>query len=312
MMPLTRYRDNPILEPADMPFPCYAVFNAGAIRFKGRYLLLLRVDDLTRKSRFHLAHSENGVDFKVDPEPVVLPRYSIEARVGQDRWGAFDMRVTELDGLYYIFHALPLRDDGCCIGLCTTSDFKVFEPIYASQPFNRNAVLFPEKINGLYCRLDRPQNTNEYGAMWVSYSPDLRYWGDHMPLQTPVTPWNSLKSGAGCIPIKTDKGWLIIYHGVGGQASGVNYFLGACLLDLANPENVIAAPREFILAPEKDYECIGQVPNVVFTGGAIETDEGVLNIYYGGADTRICLAQTTVGDLVRFCIEHDDPSARNQ
>jgi len=140
------------------------------------------------------------------------------------------------------------------------------------------------------------------GVMWISYSPDLIYWGNSMPIETPKSAWSHIKVGAGCVPIKTPKGWLEIYHGVAFTCSSNNYYLGVALLDLENPSKVIAAPKQFILAAEKDYECIGQTPNVVFTGGAIETHDGKLNVYYGAADTRMCLAQTTVQELLDFCL----------
>jgi len=204
-----------------------------------------------------------------------------------------------------VLHAAWLGKWGCSIGIATTEDFINFKPQpYLSVPSNRNAVLFPEKINGLYARLERPQNVDGKGETWISYSPDLDFWGRSMPLNMPDTAWCMGHNGAGAIPIKTDKGWLEIYHATCETCSSVNYHLGAMLLDLEDPSKVIAAPKQFILAAEKDYECMGQTPNVVFTSGAVEMPDGTLNIYYGGADTRMCLAQTTVKDLVEFCLEN--------
>jgi len=190
--------------------------------------------------------------------------------------------------------------------LATTDDFVNFTPLYnLSEPSNRNAVLFPEKINGMYCRLDRPQNCSDAGSIWVNYSRDLEFWGRAMPVKMPKVQWNRNKCGAGAIPIKTDKGWLEIYHATASTCSSENYYLGAMLLDLEDPSKVVAAPRSMVLAAEEVYECVGQTPNVVFTSGAVEMPDGALNIYYGGADTRMCLAQTTVEDLVRYCLEND-------
>ncbi len=299
--PLIRYEGNPILTPEQMPFRCYSVFNAGAIRFKDEYLLLLRVEDYSRRTDFYVATSKDGINFSVRSEPINYPLTEIEKRYRKGH--RFDMRITYLENTYYVCHALWL-DPGCMIAMAKTEDFVNFEPLpYTSVPSNRNAVLFPEKINGLYARLERPQNIDGSGIMWVSYSPDLVYWGKSMPLDIPVTPWSGKKIGAGTVPIKTREGWLEIYHGVGGTCSTENYYLGVALLDLDDPSRVIAAPRECILAAEKEYECIGQVPNVVFTCGAIETDDGKLNIYYGGADTRICLAQTTIDTLIDYCLK---------
>jgi beta-1,4-mannooligosaccharide/beta-1,4-mannosyl-N-acetylglucosamine phosphorylase len=298
---LRRYEGNPIITPDDMPFNCYTVMNSGATMFKGQVVLILRVEDCCRLTNFYIAKSDDGIHFTVSPEPIKYPLSPTEERIGPAH--RFDMRITQLEGKYYGFHAAWMHPWGCGFGLCTTDDFINFKPLYnISEPSNRNAVLFPEKIKGMYARLDRPQATGNAGSVWVSYSPDLEFWGRSMPLNMPQTAWSQNKSGAGAIPIKTPQGWLEIYHATSPTCSSENYHLGAMLLDLEDPSKVIAAPREFILAAEKDYECMGQTPNVVFTSGAVEMPDGTLNVYYGGADTRMCLAQTTVKELVDFCL----------
>ena len=300
-LPLKRYAGNPILTPDQMPFRCYSVFNAGATLFNGKVLLLLRVERCDRETYFYTATSADGIHFDVNPEPIQYPLSETEKRYGKAH--RFDMRITQIEGVYYVLHAAWLSKWGCCIGMATTEDFVHFKPMpHLSEPSNRNGVLFPEKINGLYARLDRPQTVPSWGTIWVSYSPDLEFWGRSMPVDLPSMPWFYNKSGAGAIPIKTPHGWLEIYHATASGCSSENYFLGAMLLDLEDPSKVIAAPKEFILAAEKDYECMGQAPNVVFTGGAVEMPDGTLNIYYGGADTRMCLAQTTVKALTDWCI----------
>ncbi len=299
--PLVRFDGNPILTPDQMPVECSAVFNAGAVRFNDKVLLLLRVEDYSRKTNFHVATSDDGVNFGVNPEPIRYPLRDVEREHHGHR---FDMRITPMDGAFYVCHAVWLGKLGCSVAMARTSDFVDFEPVGSvSVPSNRNAVLFPEKIRGLYARLERPQDIDGSGRMWVSYSPDLRFWGDSLPLNMPITPWSTRKSGAGCIPIRTSAGWLEIYHATAMTASSENYYLGVMLLDLEDPSKVIAFPQRFILAAEKSYECVGQVPNVVFTGGAVEMPDGTLNLYYGGADTRICLATTTVQKLVDFCLD---------
>jgi beta-1,4-mannooligosaccharide/beta-1,4-mannosyl-N-acetylglucosamine phosphorylase len=299
---LRRCEGNPILSPDDMPFNCYTVMNAGATMFKGQVLLVLRVEDCTRHTDFYVAKSDDGIHFTVSPQPIKYPLSVTEKRIGAAH--RFDMRVTRLEGKYYAFHASWMHPYGCGIGLTTTDDFVNFTPLYhVSEPSNRNAVLFPEKIRGLYARLDRPQaSTGDSGSVWLSYSPDLEFWGRSLPLNMPYTDWNTNKCGAGAIPIKTEQGWLEIYHATAPTCSSMNYYLGVMLLDLEDPSEVIAAPKEYILAAEKDYECMGQTPNVVFTSGAVEMPDGTLNVYYGGADTRMCLAQTTVKDLLDFCL----------
>ena len=300
--PLRRHEGNPILTPDDMPFRCYTVFNSGAIRFNGQVLMLLRVESCERDTNFYTATSDDGIHFDVNPEPVDYPLTLPEQLHGKAL--RFDIRATLLEGTYYICHAAWLGKWGSCIAMATTEDFRHFKPMpYLSEPSNRNAVLFPEKINGLYARLDRPQNRDGTGDIWVSYSPDLEFWGRSLPLNMPRTAWSERKTGAGAVPIKTAHGWLEIYPATATTCSTENYYLGAMLLDLDDPSKVIAAPTEFILAAEKDYECVGQTPNVVFTCGAVEMPDGTLNVYYGGADTRMCLAQTTVDELVQYCLE---------
>ena len=299
---LRRYAGNPIITPDDMPFNCYTVMNAGATIYNGQVILILRAEDCTRKTHFYVAKSDDGLHFTVSPDPIKYPLSVTEERIGPAH--RFDMRITKLEGKYYVFHAAWMHPWGCGIGLCTTEDFVNFTPLYnLSEPSNRNAVLFPEKINGMYARLDRPQASDgDAGSLWLSYSPDLEFWGRSLPLNMPDVSWNTIKCGAGTIPIKTPQGWLEIYHAVAYTCSSNNYYLGVMLLDLDDPSKVIAAPREFILAAEKDYECMGQTPNVVFTSGAVEMPDGTLNVYYGAADTRMCLAQTTVNELVDFCL----------
>lgn len=297
--PLIRHPENPILTPRQMPVECSAVFNSGAIRFGDEVLLLLRVENLCRETQFYVATSKDGVHFHVRNEPIHYPLREVEKKYSAHR---FDMRITALDGVYYVCHAVWLEAFGCSIGMARTKDFVNFEPVgELSVPSNRNAVLFPEKINGRYARLERPQNVDGRGQIWISYSHDLIYWGDAAPLDMRHIAWGTRKTGAGCVPIKTPEGWLEIYHATAMTASSENYYLGAMLLDLNHPSKVIANPKRFILAAEETYECVGQVPNVVFTGGAVEMPDGSLHIYYGGADTRMCLAQTTVEQLIKFC-----------
>lgn len=293
--PLQRHEKNPILTPDDIPFRCYSVFNAGATWYNGKVLLLLRVERCDRRTSFHVATSADGVHFEVNPEPIRYPLNKTEQRYGAAN--RFDMRITRMGDTYYVCHAAT-GSYTCCIGMAKTRDFVDFEPLpYLSEPHNRNAVLFPEKIDGLYVRLDRPGS-----KIWCSWSPDLEFWGRCMPLNMPHLEWGHQKQGAGIVPIRTEHGWLEIYHAVANTCSSNNYYLGAMLLDLKDPSRVIAAPTEFVLAPEKDYECVGQTPNVVFTSGAVEMPDGTLNVYYAGADTRVCLATTTVNDLVQYCL----------
>lgn len=300
--PLVRYEKNPIITPDDMPFPCAAVFNSGAVMFNGKITLLLRVRDLIAENKVHIATSDNGYNFSVNPDPINYPLRDIEKKYGVNR---FDIRITPIDDTFYVCHAAWLYGFGCTIAMAKTDDLVNFEPLpHLSLPTNRNAVLFPEKINGKYARLERPQDIDGSGKIWIGYSENLTHWGEYEPIPVPDAPWHNRKTGAGAIPIKTNEGWLIIYHGTSMIPSSENYFLGAMLLDSENPSEVIAAPREYILAPEKDYEYMGLVPNVVFTAGAVEADDGRLLIYYGGADTRMCVAVSSIEKLTQFCLDN--------
>jgi beta-1,4-mannooligosaccharide/beta-1,4-mannosyl-N-acetylglucosamine phosphorylase len=300
---LKRHIENPIITPADMPFDCYAVYNAGATMFNGKVLLLLRVEDSEIRCNFYVATSEDGIHFDISKEPIKYPYRKFEQMYGSHR---YDTRITKIEDIYYICHAIHNKF-GATFGIAKTTDFVNFEPVGStSLPFNRNAVLFPGKINGLYARLERPVDDKGRGYIWVSYSPDLIYWGNSMPIDVPRMLWNENKVGAGAPPIKTEHGWLEIYHGTQNTASTENYFLGVALLDLEDPSKIIGTPRKFILAAEEPYECMGQTPNVVFTSGAVEMQDGTLNVYYGGADTRVCVAQSTVQELVDYCLAHKE------
>jgi len=287
-----------------MPFPCYTVMNAGAVRYEGKVLLFLRVEGKDRETRFHKAWSDDGIHFEVEEEPLQLPLTLIEESIGEQHH--FDIRVTPLEGRFYLSYAIYLDRWGSTIGLAVTDDFETYTTLpYTSEPANRNAALFPEKIGGYYVRLDRPQDVNGNAEMWVSSSPDLEFWGRSMPLRIPKCMWNKSKNGAGCIPVRTEEGWLIVYHATASTCSSLNYYLGAALLKLDDPSVILRAPAEFLLAAEEPYECVGQTPNVVFTCGAVEMPDRTLNIYYAGADTRLCIGQTSVEELVEFCLASD-------
>jgi predicted GH43/DUF377 family glycosyl hydrolase len=301
--PLQRHSENPIITPQDMPFECYSVFNAGAIKVKDEYILILRTECYARNTDFYVARSRDGVNFEVEPEPINYPMSELE-QMGR-RAHRFDMRITPLDDTFYVCHAVWLDPWGCCVGIAQTDDFVNFKQVSMSVPSNRNAALFPEKIKGKYVRLERPQNIDKTGHMWVSESLDLIHWGNPRPVILPYTNWNTVKSGAGAVPIKTEKGWLEIYHATCKTASTENYHLGVCMLDLEDPSKVLAAPKKFILAAQEIYECVGQVPNVVFTSGAIVEPDGEIKIYYGGADTRMCLATARIEDLIEFCLHNN-------
>ena len=294
-----RYEKNPILTANDMPVSCNSVFNPGAIKFGDKYLLLLRVEDHDRISHFRIATSDDGINFEVWKEAVDIhggPKYDFYET------NCYDGRITKIDDWYYIMFCSEARL-GCRLGLVRTKDFIRYERLpFASEPEQRNGVLFPEKINGLYARLDRPLNQYGGGDMWISYSPDLVFWGkSNLVMQTRWNCWDEEKLGPGAVPIKIKQGWLCIYHGVRVNASTRIYKLGVCLLDSNDPSKVIARSKHSILGPKEDYERTGDVPNTVFCNGAILEDNGEVKLYYGASDQVVCLATTTIDDLLGVC-----------
>lgn len=293
-----RYEANPIITRYDMPFPCNTVFNAGAVKHETGYLLLLRVEGLEGASFFALARSTNGLDFVVDEYPAMKPAQKPPFSIYEER-GIEDPRITRLDDAYYILYT-AYSMHGTRVGLAKTHDFSTFERIaLISQPENKDAVLFPRKVKGRYARLDRP-STFAGADIWISYSEDLIHWGDsQIVMETRPGYWDSKKIGAGAPPIATDRGWLEIYHGVKGTSAGNIYRLGCALFDLEDPSRLIGRSRIPVLAPSEYYERTGDVPNVVFTCGAVPDEvTGEVMIYYGASDTSICVAMASIDDLV--------------
>jgi beta-1,4-mannooligosaccharide/beta-1,4-mannosyl-N-acetylglucosamine phosphorylase len=263
--------------------------------------MVLRIEDIDRYQHFRVATSGDGVHFDVSDEPVILPEDPDAERY---EGTIYDPRITHIEDRYILCYAAH-SDMGARIGMAETRDFKTFTRMPFGSPVdNRNAAVFPEKIDGRYARLERPLNSKNVGDLWIAFSPDLVHWGDaHCIARTRHHSWDQWKLGAGAVPIRTEKGWLLIYHGACTTAGGAIYRLGVMLLDLENPRRVIARSRAAILAPKEPYERVGDVPNVVFTSGAIVDADGTIRIYYGGADTCMCLATAKLDDLISACFE---------
>jgi predicted GH43/DUF377 family glycosyl hydrolase len=185
--------------------------------------------------------------------------------------------------------------------LAETEDFKNFKIIGPiSEPSNKDCALFPEKINGYYWKVDRP-SADTRRDIWISKSKDLVHWGGYELLSEPVSgTWENDKIGGSTPPIKTDEGWLMLYHGVRGFGISSLYKIGVMLMDLEKPWVVKGRSSEPILSPDFEYERVGDVGNVVFTNGWIN-DNNEIKIYYSGADTNICLATTSIDDLLKCC-----------
>ncbi|MFH0991406.1 MAG: glycoside hydrolase family 130 protein [bacterium] len=316
-----RHPHNPILTRRNVPpipphlIDVTSVFNPGAIRFGEKYLLMLRVQSRSRETYFLVAESSNGVDFTVSNEIVHFD--GIE-KVKEPIYHCYDARITQLDGVYYIMFAMDM-EGGCQLGLGKTVDFKSFEFLgITSNEDIRNGVLFPEKINGKYLRLDRPNKYQHAGGpssgttICLSESDDLLNWRRVAPVMSGrFHYWDEL-IGPGAPPVKTRTGWLCTYHGVATHFGSANIYQGGVfILDLHDPEKLIARGRWNILEPRENYELTGQVPNVCFPSGMIvdeydeqgyAKDESRALIYYGAADTVVGLVRTTIKELIQTAI----------
>ncbi|MCD6557162.1 MAG: glycoside hydrolase family 130 protein [Bacteroidales bacterium] len=303
-MIIQRYKNNPILTKDDVPYPVATVHNAGVIKHSGKYMMLFRSHKLNGRSIIGLAESDDGFNFKVHEKPFMVP-----AKEGEfaeyEEYGVEDPRIIYMEGEYLITYSAYSRH-GVRIGLAKTKDFQTVERFsLITEADYRNIVIFPEKFNGLYARLDRPHSEISPWSVWISYSPDLKYWGESKLIMKPVKyHWDEMKIGPGAPPIKTSRGWLSIYHGVFPTMDGSVYRLGVALHDLNNPSKIIAVGDDWILQPEEVYEITGYVHNVVFCCAAVPEDDGSIKIYWGGADKVICVGTSNIENLVDFCLNN--------
>jgi len=299
---IKRYEKNPILTAADMPFACSGIYNSGVTKFRGKYLMLCRVESIDISNYFFVATSDDGYHFSVRKEPIVLPKDEEFLKYTAEM--IYDPRITKIGDIYYICFACH-SSYGVRAGMLKTVDFERFDWCgFISEVDNRNVVLFPEKINGYYARLDRPIIAGDHGDIWISYSPDLIHWGNSKCVLKHGNhgTWFWHKIGAGAVPIKTSQGWLEIWHGVHILCSyQYVYHIGVMLLDLNDPSKIIARAKAPIISPTEIYERVGLTSNVVFTSGAILEDDGEVKIYYGGADTVQCIATAKLDNLIEAC-----------
>ena len=318
----------PILTKNDMPYEASLIFNAGVVKYEGKYLMVFRNDYGSDEEKYAqgqgfrgtsvgLAVSDNGIDgWKVAPKPLIDSTDITDSEVSR----LYDPRITQIDGKLYLCLAMDTRHGirGCIARLNDTLD--AIEIISASVPDNRNMVLFPEKIGGRYVRLERPFPVYGRGGvdrfdLWLSQSPDLRFWGEHaLVLGVEDVPFANDKIGPGAPPIKTDKGWLTAFHSVDIDANrGKNgwesvwkkrYCAGIMLLDKENPSQIIGMSKAPLIVPELAYETDeGFRQNVIFPGGMILEPDGEVKIYYGASDTVECVATADVEELLALCTE---------
>lgn len=305
--PIWRYSGNPIIGRHGNQ-RSNSVFNSAVVPFRGGFAGVFRCDSRSISMDLFAGRSQDGLHWEIDDEPIHFIGADSEIAVNEYR---YDARITPMKGKYYITWCNGYH--GPTIGVAWTEDFKAFHQLEnAFLPFNRNGVLFPRKIGGMYMMMSRPSDNGHtpFGDIYVSQSPDLEFWGRHRYMMGTVkgndSAWQSTKVGPGPSPIETDEGWLLIYHGVITTCNGFVYRMGAALLDLDEPWRVKYRSKDYLLAPWELYECVGDVPNVVFPCAALtDSATGRIAIYYGCADTVTGIAFTTVDELLRFVKEHN-------
>lgn len=290
--PVWRYSQNPIIDRTFVK-DANSIFNSAVVPYGEEFRGVFRLDDITREQYLVTGESGDGIHWRLNDKKI---------------FRGYDPRLTEIDGTYYLSWVCH-TDRGTSIGIAATADFESWERYEnAVLPVSRNGVLFPRKVNGNYMLFTRPcdKGHTPYGDIFLSQSPDLTYWGRHRFVISPVNNWEMTKVGAGPTPIETDEGWLCFYHGVITSCNGFTYSMGAMITDINEPWKVLHRADCYLLSPREIYEFVGDVPNVVFPCAALaDADTGRIAIYYGGADTVVGLAFTTVEDTVRFIKEHD-------
>ncbi len=312
-----RYDLNPETNPyLEERFGVHAAFNAGAIKWGGKYLLVARVEGADRKSFFAVAESPDGVDnFRFWDRPVTMPEY------GEPATNVYDMRLTaHEDGWVYGIFCVERKDpdarDGdlssavACAGIARTRDFLVWErlPDLKSSSQQRNVVLHPEFVDGKYALYTRPQDgfidAGSGGGIGWALIDDITRAEVREEKIINFRHYHTVKeqkNGEGPAPIKTSKGWLHLAHGVRGCASGLRYVLYMYMTALDDPSRVIAEPAGYFMAPEGE-EYVGDVMNVLFSNGWIADPDGKVYIYYASCDTRLHVATSTVDRLVDYCL----------
>jgi predicted GH43/DUF377 family glycosyl hydrolase len=297
-----RYEKNPILTKRDVPYPVETVHNAGVVKHAGKYIMLFRSHCRNGRSIIGLAESDDGFKFRVRPEPFLTPARKAPFS-SYEEYGVEDPRICAMDGEYLITYSAYSRH-GVRVALVKTRDFDRIERVsLITQADYRNVVIFPQKVNGRYARLDRPHSEISPWSIWISFSPDLIHWGNSQVVIKPMAyHWDEMKVGPGATPIQTDKGWLNIFHGVFKTMDGAVYRIGVALHDTKDPCELLGVADDWILQPEDPWEVSGYVHNVVFCCGAVAEDDGTVKIYWGGADSVMCVGTARISDLVDLCL----------
>jgi len=297
-----RHAANPILTAADWPVPVNVVFNPAAVSVGGETVLLARVETLTGISHLTVARSANGVDgWHVEREPLLAPS---EGNDGE-QWGFEDARAVWVEELgRYAITCTAYGPEGPAVFLATSEDFKAVERIgIVVAPEDKNAALLPERVGGDWVLFHRPTSgfATARAGIAISRSSDLLTWGQQELVMQPREGawWDSLRIGIGPPLLKTEHGWLLVYHGVKETVAGAIYRVGLALLDLEEPTRVLRRTASWVLSPRETYERVGDVPNALFPCGMIhDRESGELRLYYGAADTSIGLATASLDDVL--------------
>ncbi|MGD0003753.1 MAG: glycoside hydrolase family 130 protein [Anaerolineaceae bacterium] len=299
-----RYSHNPII-PGDLLPTSNSIFNSAVVPFQGAFAGVFRCDNRRRDMNIHAGRSQDGITWQINPQPIQFQGQDPEVTRLEYR---YDPRVCWIDDRFIVTWCNGYH--GPTIGIGYTYDFETFTQVEnAFLPYNRNGVMFPRKIHGKYAMLSRPSDRGHtpFGDMFYSESPDLEYWGRHRFVMQPKGGWQSTKVGAGPIPLETSQGWLLFYHGVLTSCNGFEYSFGAALLDLDEPWKVLYRTGPYLLGPHEVYERVGDTPNVVFPCAAlVDAPTGRIAIYYGGADSVICLAFAYVDEVIDFIKGNSD------
>ncbi len=314
---IKRYKNNPILKASDVPYKTDLVLNAGVTKYEGKYVMVfrndVRADEYTVSEGINLglAYSDDGLHWDVQPRPCFDMH-------GEEFLNTYDPRLMVMQGKCYMTFAMETKH-GVRGGIAVTEDFVKYKVISIDEPDNRNFVLFTNKFKGKYLRLDRPfpiygrPGYPERFDIWLSESPDLVYWGkSQLLLGVEHVPFSNQKIGAGPPPVKTPRGWLTVFHASNFDASRgrdgyehtwkKRYCAGIMLLALDDPRKIVAMSKKPLIAPEAPYETTGGYRNhVIFPTGMILERSGEVKIYYGAADTYMCVATADVGDLIKLC-----------
>ncbi len=297
--PLWRWSENPVIN--RNPIKGVArIFNSAVMPYEGKYIGVFRGEQCDGVSFIYLGRSEDGLHWEFEPEKI---HFVDENGKDFQPIYAYDPRLVKIEDTYYIMWCQDFY--GAAIGLAKTQDFKTFTRVENPfLPFNRNAVLFPRKIGGNFVMLSRPSDSGHtpFGDIFLSESPDLKYWGKHRHVMSRSSNWwEGLKIGGGAAPIETSEGWLLFYHGVCQTCNGYVYSIGGAILDIDEPSKVKYRCANWLLTPEKWYEERGFVDNVTFPCATLhDPATGRIAVYYGCADTYVSLAFGYVDEIIDY------------